>query len=116
MRRSRSSAFRQTCKRPLRAFTAFVTFAQLLFVAAAPLADRPSSSVAAIHVEQAGTSVHHSHGELCATCVALHLLWTPPREPAAPFTASVHVGPRTEQPVALSRAGIGVVLARAPPA
>ena len=33
---------------------------------AAPLGERADSGVAAIHVEQAGTSTHHAHGELCA--------------------------------------------------
>jgi hypothetical protein len=115
MGRSRSS-FRQTFNGPLRTFTTFVTLAQVLIVAVAPIADRPSSSVAAVHVEQAGTSLHHSHDDWCATCVALHLLWTPAREPAAPITTVVHKGSHTDQPVGLSRAAIGVALARAPPA
>jgi hypothetical protein len=65
--------------RALRLATALVTMAQLLLVAAAPLAERPDSTVAAVHVEQAGTSAHHAHGELCAVCVASHLVAPPAR-------------------------------------
>jgi hypothetical protein len=75
--------------RALRLATALVTMVQLLIVAAAPLAERPESTVAAVHVEEAGTSTHHAHGELCAVCAASHLVATPARVAAAPFFANV---------------------------
>jgi hypothetical protein len=49
----------------------------------APLAERADSRVPAVHVEQAGTSTHHAHGELCALCAASHLV-APPARPALP--------------------------------
>lgn len=115
MRRSRTS-LRGSFPRPLRTITAFVTLAQLLIVAAAPIAERAASDVAAVHIEQAGTSTHHAHGDLCATCVALHLLWTPPREPVGVITKAAHMGPRSEQPRARTGLGLAVLLPRAPPA
>jgi hypothetical protein len=99
----------------LRTITALVTFAQLLLVAAAPLAERGDSDVAPVHVEQAGTSTHHAHGELCATCVALHLLWTPARAHDAAIGTSVGTGPRREQLSVRKQAGLAVLLPRAPP-
>ncbi len=53
-----------------------MTHALLAF---APLAERADSRVAAVHVEEAGTSTHHAHGELCALCAASHLVATPAR-------------------------------------
>ncbi len=73
----------------VRAAAALVTMLQLLLVAAAPLAERQDSTVAAIHVEQAGTSTHHAHGELCAVCAASHLVAPPARAATAPVVASV---------------------------
>jgi hypothetical protein len=75
--------------RALRVATALVAIAQLLLAAAAPLAERPDSTVAAIHVEQAGTSTHHAHGELCAVCAASHLVAPPTRAAVAPVLATV---------------------------
>ena len=54
---------------------------QLLLVAGAPLAERPDSTVAATHIEQAGTRMHHAHGELCAVCAASSLVAPPARAP-----------------------------------
>jgi hypothetical protein len=82
--------------RALRIATALVAMMQLLLAAAAPLAERPDSTVAAIHVEQAGTSRHHAHGELCAVCAASHLLAPPARAAVAPVLATVSTRPRTE--------------------
>lgn len=101
--------------RALRIVAALATMMQLLIVAAAPLGERAASDVAAVHVEQAGTSTHHAHDDLCATCVALHLLWTPPRGPVAAFAAPAHSGPRTDQPSRRSWVGLAVLLPRAPP-
>lgn len=69
-------------------------------VVVAPLADRADSTVAAVHVEQAGTSAHHAHGELCALCAASHL--------AAPPA-------RASECVALRDAGISLPVDRADP-
>lgn len=59
-------------------------------VVVAPLADRADSTVAAVHVEQAGTSTHHAHGELCALCAASNLVAPPAR--ASECLAFRHVG------------------------
>jgi hypothetical protein len=58
-------------------------------VVMAPLAERADSTVAAVHVEQAGTSTHHTHGDLCALCVASHLVAPPARAPIPAVFASV---------------------------
>jgi hypothetical protein len=101
--------------RAMRIITALATMTQLFIVAAAPLAERAASDVAAVHVEQAGTRTHHAHDELCATCVALHLLWTPPREPIAAIATPAHTRPRTDQPSTRSWSSLAVLLPRAPP-
>lgn len=59
-------------------------------VVAAPLAERADSTVAAVHVEQAGTSTHHAHGELCALCAASNLVAPPAR--ASDSVAYRHAG------------------------
>jgi hypothetical protein len=101
--------------RAIRIVTALVAMLQVLLVAAAPLAEQPDSRVAAVHVEQAGTRVHHAHGELCATCVAIHLLWTPPRATVAAIATQLHARPQTDQPSARRWIGLTVLLPRAPP-
>ncbi|HEU5183464.1 MAG TPA: hypothetical protein VFU01_02775 [Gemmatimonadaceae bacterium] len=78
-----------------RAGTAGRVIAALLvamhaLVVAAPLAERADSTVAAVHVEQAGTSTHHAHGELCALCAASHLVAPPAR--ASESVAVQHAG------------------------
>jgi hypothetical protein len=78
MRRSRS-ALGSRWRQVMRRVTAALTLAQLLAVASAPLAERADSSVAAVHMEQAGTSRHHAHGDFCAVCAASHLTALPPR-------------------------------------
>jgi hypothetical protein len=76
---------RMTHKRPhLRFGRASRVVAALLatmhaLVIFGPLAERADSTVAAVHVEQAGTSTHHAHGELCALCAASHLVAPPAR-------------------------------------
>lgn len=85
-------------RRHVRFGTATRIFATLLatmhaLVVVAPLADRADSTVAAVHVEQAGTSAHHAHGELCALCAASHLVAPPARVPIPPVFA--RVGART---------------------
>lgn len=55
-----------------------------LIITFAPLAERADASVAPVHAEQAGTSTHHAHGELCAVCAATHLVAPLPRIPLAP--------------------------------
>ena len=82
--------------RATRIVTALVAMVQLLLAAAAPLAERPESTVAAVHVEQAGTSAHHAHGELCAVCAASHLVALPTRTGAIPVPATVGVRARPE--------------------
>ena len=73
----------------MRTFAAIVTLAQLVVVAAAPLAERADSSVAAVHMEQAGTSRHHAHADFCAVCSASSLTALPPR--AAPVMSGALV-------------------------
>ena|SRR5687767_7210476 len=80
--------------RAMRIATAVVAMLQLLIAAGASLAEAPDSTVAAVHVEQAGTSVHHAHGELCAVCAASQLVAPPTRPTAAPVLP--RVTPRTE--------------------
>jgi hypothetical protein len=111
LRQSRTLGF----GRVLRTVAALATMMQLLIVAAAPLAERADSSVAAVHVEQGGTSTHYAHDDLCATCVALHLLWTPPREPIAAVATPAHTGPRPDQPSTRNWVELAVLLPRAPP-
>ena len=82
--------------RALRFATALVAMAQLLLAVAAPLADRPDSTVAPVHVEQGGTSMHHAHGELCAVCAASHLVAPPARAAVAPVIATVTARARAE--------------------
>jgi hypothetical protein len=82
--------------RALRIVTALVAMAQLLLAVAAPLAEPPDSTVAAVHVEQAGTSTHHAHGELCAVCAASHLVALPSRTGSIPVPATVSIRGRTE--------------------
>lgn len=73
----------------MRVATALMTMVQLLIAASAPLGERSDSTVAAVHIEQAGTSAHHAHGELCALCVASHLVAPPARAAVAPMVAKV---------------------------
>lgn len=102
--------------RAMRVVTAIAAIAQLLVVIAAPLAERASSDVAPVHVEQAGTRTHHAHGELCATCVALHLLAHPPRGPLARIEGPASSRPRSECRSCSTSDALGVLLPRAPPA
>ena len=114
MRRSRSS-FRTRLLQAMRTVTAIVTSAQLLIAAAAPLAERADSSVAAVHMEQAGTSRHHAHGDFCAVCAASHLTALPTRPPSFG-----DIGHTTSRPVLTETTMPGqrdarYVFARAPP-
>lgn len=68
---------------------AAVLAAMHALVVAAPLADRADSTVAAVHMEQAGTSTHHAHGELCALCAASHLVGPPARATMSAAYATV---------------------------
>jgi hypothetical protein len=99
----------------VRFMAALAAMTQLVIVTAAPLGERGSSDVAAVHVEPEGTSAHHAHDDLCATCVAMHLLWTPPREPAQSIGAPAHSQRQSDQRGYRSRAGLAILLARAPP-
>ena len=58
----------------------------VMLVVGAPLADRSDSSVAALHVEQAGTSAHHAHDGRCIICAASHLVAPPRARPDAAGT------------------------------
>ena len=102
--------------RSVRVAAALVTMLQLLLVAAAPLAERPDSTVAAIHVEQAGTSAHHAHGELCAVCAASHLVATPARAATAPVVASVTASAGDDSRTSSTAADRLDTQPRAPPA
>ena len=64
-----------------------------LVITLAPLAERADTSVAPVHAEQAGTSTHHAHGELCALCAASHLVAPPPRVPPAPLVVRADAQP-----------------------
>jgi hypothetical protein len=63
----------------------------------APLAERAESTVAAVHVEQAGTSTHHAHSELCALCAASHLVAPPGRAPIPAAFALAAAPPSAER-------------------
>ena len=102
--------------RVVRIATALVTMMQLLLVAAAPLADRPDSTVAAIHIEQAGTSAHHAHGELCAVCAASQLIAPPARAAVAPLVLGVATHRRAERRLPSTAADRLDTQPRAPPA
>ncbi|HET6702031.1 MAG TPA: hypothetical protein VFH14_09520 [Gemmatimonadaceae bacterium] len=102
--------------RPLRAATALLAMAQLVLVAAAPLAERPDSTVAPVHVEQAGTSTHHAHGELCAVCVASHLVAPPARAAVPPVFGRVATQPAADGRLPAGAADRVDTQPRAPPA
>ena len=102
--------------RALRIATALVAMMQLLLAAAAPLGERPDSTVAAVHVEQAGTSTHHAHGELCAVCAATHLVASPPRAAVAPVLATVTSAARADVRASSTAAQRLDTRPRAPPA
>lgn len=111
-RQLRSLAF----ARPVRIATALVTMMQLLLVAAAPLAERPDSTVPAVHVEQAGTSAHHAHGELCAVCAASQLVAPPARAAATPVVLGVAGHSSAERRLPSTAADRLDTQPRAPPA
>ena len=98
----------------VRTVTGVVTLAQLL-VAAAPLAERADSSVAAVHVEQAGTSRHHAHTDFCAVCAASHLTALPPRAPSVFGNALVTPRPLATDTAWPVQRDVGYAFARAPP-
>ena len=102
--------------RTLRLAAALVAMMQLLLAAAAPLAERPDSTVAAVHVEQAGTSTHHAHGELCAVCAASHLVALPSRTGSNPVLATVSIRARAEARSPATAAERLDTQPRAPPA
>ncbi len=99
-----------------RVLTALVTMLQLVVVAAAPLAERQDSTVAAVHVEQAGTSAHHAHGELCAVCAASHLVAPPVRAATPPVLARVTTSARGGARAPSTAADRLDIQPRAPPA
>jgi hypothetical protein len=85
-------------------------------VAVAPLAERADDSgVAAVHVEQAGTSRHHAHGDFCAVCAASHLTALPPREPPRLDGALTTSNPSASDASWPARPDARYTLARAPP-
>lgn len=96
--------------------TALVTMLQMLFVAAAPIAEQPDSRVAAVHVEQAGTSTHHAHGEVCALCAASHLVAPPARAGVVPAFATVATRPGIDRSAPSTAADRLDTRPRAPPA
>jgi hypothetical protein len=67
-----------------RALAIILASVHALVITLAPLAERASGSVAPVHAEQAGTSTHHAHGDLCAVCAASHLVAPLPRVPLGP--------------------------------
>jgi hypothetical protein len=85
-----------------RALAVILASVHALVITFAPLADRASSSVAPVHAEQAGTRVHHAHGDLCAVCAASHLVAPLPRATLAPLVVRAHAQPESarRQPVA----------------
>ena len=102
--------------RAMRIVAALAAMFQLLLVAAAPLAERTDSIVAAVHVEQAGTSTHHAHGELCAVCAASHLVAPPSRPAAGPVSLRVTARTSADRQSAPSAADRLHTQQRAPPA
>ena len=101
--------------RTIRLATAMAVMVQLLVVIAAPLGERAAENVAAVHVEQAGTRAHHAHGELCATCVAMHLAATPARASTTWLIATATPRPRASEALGQRWVGLAVLLPRAPP-
>lgn len=77
-----------------RALAVVLASVHALVITFAPLAERPDSDVAPIHAEQAGTSTHHAHGELCAVCAASHLVAPLPRVPFAPLVVRADAQPQ----------------------
>jgi hypothetical protein len=72
-------------KMATRVLAVILASVHALVITFAPLAERADSSVAPVHTEQAGTSTHHAHGELCAICAASHLVAPLPRVALAPL-------------------------------
>jgi hypothetical protein len=99
----------------MRTVTAIVTLAQLIVVAAAPLAERADSSVAAVHMEQAGTSRHHAHADFCAVCSASSLMALPPRAAPAVSGALVTSHPLSAEVIPPAQRDTRYSFARAPP-
>lgn len=99
-----------------RALALILASAHALVVTLAPLADRADTSVAPIHAEQAGTSTHHAHGELCAVCVASQLVAPPARASLAPIAAQVRTQPHGERRQLFTAADRLHSQPRAPPA
>jgi hypothetical protein len=112
----RSRMFLSMWLRPaLRTATALVASVQLLTALAAPLAERAESDVAAVHVEQAGTSRHHAHGDFCAVCAASQLTALPPRDPPRLDDALATSSPLASNDSRPARPDARYTLARAPP-
>jgi hypothetical protein len=87
-----------------------------LVITLAPLAERADSSVAPVHAEQAGTSTHHAHGDLCAVCTASHLVAPLPRETLAPRVVRADAQPEGARRQLVEAAGRIPAQPRAPPA
>jgi hypothetical protein len=99
----------------MRTVTAVVTSAQLLIVAVAPLAERADSIVAAVHMDQAGTSRHHAHADFCAVCAAVHFTALPPRPSSVLDGSLVTARPLATDATPAARREARYVFARAPP-
>jgi hypothetical protein len=99
-----------------RALATLLAVVHVFAIGVARFAERPESTVAAVHVETAGTSLHHAHAELCAVCAASHLTAPPSRyaerltELSAKSTPLVHRTPLLQSAARLQSRS------RAPPA
>lgn len=101
--------------RRVRRVIALFAIAQLAIIAAAPLAERVDTAVAAVHVEQEGTQLHHAHGDFCATCVAVQIAAIPPRQPVSVLLADARTRPVTTMSHHWQLVRHSAVLPRAPP-
>jgi hypothetical protein len=109
-----------TCSRRLargtRLLSVLLAVVHVFATGVARFAERVDSNVAAVHVEQAGTSAHHGHANWCAVCTASHLVAPPLR--AHPFDLAIGSGasePRGPAPGARA-AATRHHRSRAPPA
>lgn len=100
----------------MRVLAVILASVHALVITFAPLAERADSSVAPIHAEQAGTSAHHAHGELCAVCAASHLVAPLPRAPLAPLALRTGAQPQSSRRQLLAAVERPHAQPRAPPA
>lgn len=100
----------------MRVLALLLAIVHVLVVGVARFTERADATVAAVHVEEEGTSIHHGHAEWCAVCTASQLAAPPPRPGSAvlPLSAGTSQSWRSlELPVPPAT---GLLWSRAPPA